>query len=369
MYNKKLNIKRAMTYAGAFVAFLIGSGFATGQEVLQYFASYGYMGIAGVFAAFILMLFAGISFISAGQENKFEKGGDVFKYYCGNALGTFLNYFSVLFMYLSFMVMIAGAGATFNQYYNLPVFVGGFIMASLACATVLLGLGRIVEIIGRMGPAIVIMTVLIGLITIFRNTDGLMEAEKAMSALALTKASTNWFFAAGSYVGFCMLWLAGVLSSMGAKAESKKEAVWGAAIGAVSFCFGLLIITSGLLSCIEEVNGSQIPLLILAEKIHPLMAAAISIIIIMGIFTTAVPLLWSVSSVFANDKSLKFKLLTVILSIIGLFVGICIPFSKLVNVVYVINGYVGIVLLVMMIIKASANHIRNKGLPATPDAR
>ena len=32
---------RVATYAGAFMAFLIGSGFATGQEVLQYFAAYG----------------------------------------------------------------------------------------------------------------------------------------------------------------------------------------------------------------------------------------------------------------------------------------------------------------------------------------
>lgn len=35
---------RALTYAGAIIAFLIGSGFATGQEILQYFTSYGYWG-------------------------------------------------------------------------------------------------------------------------------------------------------------------------------------------------------------------------------------------------------------------------------------------------------------------------------------
>lgn len=30
-------------YTGAFVAWVIGSGFATGQEALQFFSSYGYL--------------------------------------------------------------------------------------------------------------------------------------------------------------------------------------------------------------------------------------------------------------------------------------------------------------------------------------
>lgn len=42
-----VNKKNVINIAGAYIAFLIGSGFATGQEVLQYFTSYGYMGIIG----------------------------------------------------------------------------------------------------------------------------------------------------------------------------------------------------------------------------------------------------------------------------------------------------------------------------------
>lgn len=38
----KLSIKNIITFMGAFIAFSIGSGFASGQEVMQYFASYGY---------------------------------------------------------------------------------------------------------------------------------------------------------------------------------------------------------------------------------------------------------------------------------------------------------------------------------------
>src|SRR5699024_3123658 len=37
---EKTSILRVITYAGAIIAFLIGSGFATGQEIMQYYASY-----------------------------------------------------------------------------------------------------------------------------------------------------------------------------------------------------------------------------------------------------------------------------------------------------------------------------------------
>ena len=47
MSKHDVSLKTVIKFAGAFTAFLIGSGFATGQEVLQYFASYGYLGVLG----------------------------------------------------------------------------------------------------------------------------------------------------------------------------------------------------------------------------------------------------------------------------------------------------------------------------------
>jgi len=355
-----VNKKNVINIAGAYIAFLIGSGFATGQEVLQYFTSYGYMGIIGALLTLVLFLYVGISFIATGYENKFEKGSDIFKYYCGDKVGTFFDYFSVLFIYLSFTVMIAGAGATFSQHFGLPVYIGGLLMVILATTTVLFGLNNIVEIIGKIGPVIVVISIALGLISIFQNIDGLVNAPEILKTVTLTRASTNWFFAACSYVGFCMLWLAGFLASIGGNAGSRKEATQGATLGAVGFSLAVVIVALGLLACITDVAGSQIPSLYLASNIHPLLASVFSIIIVAGIYTTAVPLLWSVSARFTEDKSKKFRVLTIILACIGFVVGIWLPFDKLVNVVYVINGYVGLILLFFMFIKTAKNRSANK---------
>ena len=67
---------------------------------------------------------------------------------------------------------------------------------------------------------------------------------------------------------------------------------------------------------IEQVAGTMIPSLYLAANIHPLLATAFSVIIVAGIYTTAVPLLWSVSSRFLDEKTIIFKVFTLVLSII-----------------------------------------------------
>lgn len=352
MVSDKVSINKVISFAGAFIAFLIGSGFATGQEIMQYFSAYGFKGIAGGVVVFLLFLYVGVSFITTGYEHKFPNGSDIFEYYCGKKIGKFYDYFSIVFIYMSFFVMIAGAGATLNQQYGLSASIGGIVMAVLAAVTVVFGLGKIVDVIGRIGPVIVVMSVVLGIFAIFRNTEGLKTANEVIPELNLMRASTNWLYAAGSYVGFCMLWLAAFMSSMGAGANSKKEAALGAVFGAAAFSAAVIIVSLGLIANIEKVAGSQIPSLIIAADIHPMAAIVYSLTVIAGIYTTAVPLLWTVSARIADEKTTKFKVVTVILAAIGAVIGLKVPFDRLVNIVYVINGYVGILLLVIMVIKS-----------------
>jgi uncharacterized membrane protein YkvI len=360
MDNGRVNKRQVISFAGAFIAFLIGSGFATGQEIMQYFAAYGYLGIAGALVVLILFLYVGVSFITVGYEKKFPKGSDIYTYYCGKHIGKFYDYFSVLFIYMSFIVMIAGAGATLNQQYGLPVAVGGIIMAILAVSTVVFGLGKIVDVIGVIGPVIVVMSILLGLSAIIKNPSGLSTASEVIPTLNLMKASSNWLYAAASYVGFCMLWLASFMASMGKTADGRKEASLGAIFGAIAFSLAVMVVALGLMANIKDVAGSMIPSLILAANIHPAVAIVFSLTVIAGIYTTAVPLLWTVSSRIADEKSSKFKIITVVLAIIGAFVGLKVPFDRLVNIIYVINGYVGILLLGLMIIKSARNFANNQ---------
>lgn len=343
---------RVVIIAGAIVAFLIGSGFATGQEILQYFASYGYWGIVGTgLVVLALMTYVCAEFLRAGEAQKFERPGLIYHYYGGKVVGTFYDYFSILFIFLSFTVMISGMGALFKEQYDLPVASGGIALAAVAALTVGLGLTRLTDVIGRIGPAIVIIAIGLGLAAVLRNPGGIAEGNAALSGLEVTQASDNWFLSALSYVGFCMLWLAAFLAAEGRTTRSAREAKLGGALGAAAFSVACIVTALGLLANIESVAGMEIPMLYLARDISPALASVFSVIIVAGIYTTAVPLLWTVSARFFADRSRPFQILAIALAALGTFIGLLVPFSQMVNVVYVINGYVGILLLALMLLK------------------
>ncbi|MDO5114457.1 MAG: hypothetical protein Q4D58_00030 [Synergistaceae bacterium] len=351
MDSNKVSPLNVIRFAGAFIAFLIGAGFATGQEVFQYFAAYGYQGV--LVGAFVLVCFVyvGGAFISAGYRERFANTNDIYRYYCGKYVGGFYDYFSIAFIYMSYIVMLGGAGATVSQHYHLAPAIGAILMMVLSAATVVFGLGKIVDVIGSIGPVIVVVAIGVGLASALSNPSGVSAGAALVTSgeLEITRVGSNWFMAGTSYVGFCMLWLAAFLAAMGTKANSVKEAVLGTTLGAVGFVAGALVLMFGLLAYVGDLYTSDIPSLVIAAKVWPALATIFSVIIIAGIYTTAVPLLWSVSARFAEEKTTKFYALTAGLAAVGCFVALALPFRRIVNIIYGINGYVGILLIFFML--------------------
>lgn len=349
---EKTSPLRIITYAGAIIAFLIGSGFATGQEILQYYASYGYWGVFGTGPiVLVLISYVSVEFFLTGRREQFEKPSAVFYHYCGKYLGTFFDFFSILFVFLSFTVMIAGAGAVFEEHYGLSKFIGGIVLATAVSLTVWFGLSSLVDVIGKIGPVIVIIAISLGIFGIMRDPEGISTGHALLPTLDITQASSNWILAGLSYVGFCMLWLAAFLSALGKTVKNRREATAGGLVGGVFFSVACMIVGLGLLANMSRVFDSEIPMLVLAGDLGPWVAAVISVMILAGIYTTAIPLLWTVSARFFGDKTKKFKYLTIALAALGTIIGLVLPFSQMVNIVYVINGYVGILLLALMLVK------------------
>jgi uncharacterized membrane protein YkvI len=360
---ERTSVLRVLTYAGAIIAFLIGSGFATGQEILQYFTSYGYWGVFGTgLLVLALMTYVAVEFFTVGQAKKYERPSMIFHYYCGKYLGTFFDFFSIIFVFLSFTVMVAGAGAVFEEHYGLSKYIGGIGLAVAVGISVWFGLKSLVDVIGKIGPLIVVIAIALGIVGIMQNPAGIAEGNNLLPQLDLTQASNNWFMSGLSYVGFCMLWLAAFLTALGKTARSRKEAASGGLVGAIAFSVACIIVGLGLLANITRVGGTEIPMLVLASDVNVLLAAGISVMILAGIYTTAVPLLWTVSSRFCPDKTPRFKYLTIALAILGTIIGLVLPFSQMVNIVYVINGYVGILLLVLMLAKTATRLVRRQPL-------
>jgi putative membrane protein len=365
--------KRVLILAGAVVAFTIGSGFATGQEIVQYYTAYGAQNILVLAIFVIAFLYYNFNFAKAGAEERFEKANDIYKYYCGKYLGTFYDYYSTLFCYMSLWVMVGGAGKTLNEAYGLPIWIGAVILIILTVITVIGGLNSLVDAIGIVGPAIVVLCIAIGLITFVRDAGNVsvgLEVIKtgaykgATSGETIKNAGANWLISGLSYAGFVLLWFASFTSALAMK-NKKKDLQQGIIWGTVALAIAIVVVSFGQIANINTgsdglyVWNAGIPNLILANSIVPIFSKIFAIVVFAGIYTTAVPLLYNPSSRFAKEGTPAFKMLTIVLAMVGLLVGLFLDFRVLVNIIYVLNGYVGAVLILFMLWK-NFKDLKNK---------
>lgn len=374
--NGAVNWKRVLILAGAVIAFTIGSGFATGQEIIQYFTAYGWQSLLVILVFAVAFLYYNFNFAKAGAEEKFEHGNDVYKYYCGKYIGTFYDYYSTIFCYMSFWVMIGGAASTLNQEYGLPTWAGAVILTVLTVITVVGGLNSLVDAIGVVGPIIVVLCIFIGLVTCINDGSHIGEGLEVIRTGAyagaaegetIKNAGANWLISGLSYAGFVLLWFASFTAALGSK-NKKKDLNYGIIGGTIAVCVAIALISFGQIANINTpleggstyVWNADIPNLILAMKIWKPFSAIFAIVVFAGIYTTAVPLLYNPASRFAKEGTPKFKILTLILAVIGLLVGLFLPFRTLVNVIYVLNGYVGAILIIFMLKKNITDYLAKK---------
>lgn len=352
MKDKKLSIAAIIGFTGACIAFYIGAGFATMQEVMQYEASYGSQFWVVILVAALIYVYTNISFATNGNRLGLERGGDIYQHYTGKTIGTFFDYFSAFFCYMCFIVMQGGANSTAAQQWGLPNGVGAVILTIAVVATTFFGLDGILNALGKLGPIIIVLILGVSIISLVSGLPNLGQniADIDNGVYELTQVGGGNPLASGaSYGGFVILWFAAFLSEIGAK-NKLKEVNTGMLISTV-FIFGAAAIASlALIGHIDVTATADIPALVLAERISPLFAQAFAVIIFAGIYTTAVPLLWTGVGRVAKEGTQRYKMLTIAGGLVGLVISLLLPYKALVNILYGLNGYLGFILVAFMII-------------------
>lgn len=352
----KISLSRAIKLAGAYIAFIIGSGFATGQEIIQFYTSYGYLSIGAILISMFFFAWVGATVMGIGYQNKESVDAPgAYQTFCGKYLGTFYEYFVAFFLFCVVVVMISGAGATLNEYYGLNHLVGSAIMAIVVYAAYVFGLKGLINIIGMIGPVIIIFTMAVGIITIINNGSGLSEAGEAMKGMDIPQASPKWWLSGLLYAAYNVFGSIIFLTELGKDAGSKKEAVIGGACGGIFLMLGTLAMNIAFLSTIKETGLLSIPTLHLADAISPIIGVIFSVVLLLGIFSTAAPMTWTVCDRIVKEGTAKSKIVAAVVVVLA-FIGGQLPFGTLVGIIYPYTGYLGILLFICLAIYV----IRNK---------
>lgn len=347
--------------SGVCISFYIGAGFATMQEVVQYEASYGSRFWMVILVVAAIYIYTNLSFATNGNRLKLKRGGDIYEIYCGifgkkfgKIASIFFDYFSALFCYMSFVVMCGGASSTVTQQWGITAGIGAVILTILVIVTVVFGLDGILNALSKVGPIIIIMILVVSAVTAVTGISNISENMKAVdsgvfSGVMKQVGGGNPVASGASYGGFVILWFAAFLAEIGSN-NKLKIVNCGMILSSVVIFGAASMSCIALIGHVDLIASADIPALILADQISPYVAQAFAIIICAGIYTSAVPLLWTSVRKVAKEGTKKYKVITVIGGIMGCAIACFIPYKGLINVLYGLNGYLGFILMFFMVV-------------------
>lgn len=351
--------KRILVLSGTIIAFMIGSAFASGQEVLQYYAAFGLKGcIFGGFITYAVFFLITKQVLTDGMKQSSDKTENIFQKYLGKKLGILYRWCITILIYLAYIVMLSGCGSVFREQFGIPSRIGVLFMAVCTALTVMIGLHKLVNILGFLGPLLIIVIFSVSLISVFTNFEGILLGNIEIQYLPVKKISSCWWLSAFNYSCFA---LSGAYMFYGGIGKSCKPGDPQKIAFLSSTFFIITIILMGLatLGHIDEVYRLDIPIAYIADLLIPGFGSGFSLIMICGIFTTAVPMLWqSSNAVCRKGKSKKYYLL-VLLLVAGACVVAQLPFARLVNIIFPIQGYLGVALVSATLVRSTAAVMRS----------
>ncbi len=335
--------KVAATYIGT----VVGAGFATGQEILQFFTRFGALGIFGLASATIMFIIFGYIIMSLGRKLNAQSHLEIVRHVGGGKFGTIMDFIITFFLFGSFSAMIAGTGALFAQQFNMPALWGNILMSTLTAATVLTGINGVINSISFVVPFLLAAVIGTSIFSILESPPNLTAS---VSSFANNNLISNWALSSVLYVSYNIILSVAVLGSLGHEAIDEKAVKKGAVLGGLGLGIGAAMIYLSLIGNIAESSSLEVPMVYISGKMGSIAQTCYAIVLIAEIYTTAVGSLYGFVSRITDIKEFSSGNIIIILIItIAALLASQFGFSNLVKFLYPLVGYVGIMLLLCLI--------------------
>ncbi len=341
------NIKNILGIAMAFVGVVVGAGFASGQEILQFFSSFGYWGLLGGVVSGLCFTILGMAVGELSQVSVSHSFKEGLYLICGPRMGVVVDIMITFFMYAIAVVMFAGGGSLMEQQWGIPAEYGSIAVMLITVLIVFLRVDRVMAFIGSVTPILVLMVIFLCIYS--WNTRDLPLEELDVIAHTKPQGAGHWLVGSLLYVSYNMVVGAPFLMIAGAQATSRRNALLGGLVGGLLLGFLIVLISAGVFGRIDTIGSAALPMLMLATEQSKLLGTIMSVVIFAMILTTSVGVLYSFSARIFPPNTRKFNIGTAVAGVLGL-VGAKIGFINLVGTVYPFFGYLGFVLMAWILI-------------------
>ena len=340
-------MKKSFQIGGAFVGLVTGAGFASGQEIMQYFTSFGVMGILGGLVATVVFAFLGMILAQLGSDLQTTSHKEGIYHIGGRFFGPVLDMLIIAVLFGVGIVMFAGSGATFQQTFGIHPMIGSIIMVIVTILTLLLDVKNILKVVAMLTPYLMGIIFVIMVYSFFTMDYSVGELD--IISREQPAAASSWWMGAILYVSYNIAAGAAMLIVMGGTEKDRKIAGRGGIIGGIMLGVLIVLINLALFVKMDVVAGTAMPTLELAKQIHPIVGICMALILLGMMYNTAVGMFYVFTVRFISPDKPMFKPVIVLVGFIG-FGASTVGFTTLVGKMYAAMGYLGFALVLAIIL-------------------
>lgn len=334
MKNMTKSFQIGFTYIGT----VVGAGFASGQEILQFFTIYGLKGLWAIGVASLLFFWVGTKMMLISRRIGAYSYHDLNHYLFGKYIGAVVNILTPVILFGVTTVMLAGTGSIFEEQLMLHYQIGIVFTLLLTYLVMTKGMNAILAVNSFVVPLMLIFTVIVSWDTV--STHGIFVPMEQSNSL-------KWLIVPLIYTSFNLAMAQAVLVPLGKEIDDDRVLIWGGLIGAIGL--GLMLIGSSyaLSSHMPNILQYEIPMGTLILGLGKVMHLLFILVIFGEIFTTLIANVYGLVRQFETYIRLPKTYITVGILILCYLVSF-IGFTTLLNLLYPIFGYIGLGILLMI---------------------
>jgi uncharacterized membrane protein YkvI len=328
----------AFTYIGT----IVGAGFASGQEILQFFTQYGRLGTVTIIFSSLMMVWLGTKMMLTAKDIGAKSYEDMNKHLFGEKIGQGVSIFILVTLFCIAAVMLAGAGSIFEEHLELPYQLGLVLTVVVSYFVLLKGMDAIITVNTIVVPVMLVFTAVVVISNINNPTAG-----QFLTLTTDTSPIRAWI-APFLYASFNLALAQAVLVPLGSTIESRKVIKWGGICGGLGIGTMLFSGHFAMSANMPGVLQFEIPMGTIVFHLGSSIQLLFLLVIFAEIFTTFIAEVYGLTLQLQQRISIAPKWIIITILILTYLVS-QIGFKSLLSTLYPLFGMISMVWFVMMV--------------------
>jgi len=346
----KKTISSIFQIAAVFIGTIVGAGLASGQEITEFFSTYGYFSFFGILICCLIYIVISSIIVSISLKHKLSSYTELITLVSPGFFGVITDIFTSFFLVSGAAVILAGSGALLHQYFGISKWVGILLMSIISLYTVLKDTKGLITINSFIVPTLITIIITIFILYLLFYKDMVSASYiKQIPSYKNNIMPAQWFFSALLYAGFNMLCCSGVLVPLSQEIKYKRLLIPGVIIGALGLTILCYLINIMLLLNIPQIFKYEIPLLYITHRFGMLMQILLLCVIWCEMFSTEVSNIYSVGKTLEKKFNISYKKAVLIILIVALPIS-QVGFKTLIKLLYPGFGAVSFIFLIQCIL-------------------